>query len=71
MAYQQVHIELPKFTEGDYVIFIKADWDALHPIRRLVTNIYGPRRFDIKRVNTQAYPQSVFSMMDLWLGERL
>jgi hypothetical protein len=38
-------IEVPKLTLGNYVIFLKAEWDPLNLIRRLVYNIYAPDPF--------------------------
>ena len=70
MAYYQVHVELSKLTEGDYVIFIKAEWEGnLHPCKRLVMNIYAPDPLEMKRIHT--YSEEVINEMESYLNERL
>jgi hypothetical protein len=46
MCYQHAHVEAPRLSAGEYVIFFKAEWNPLNPIRKLVMNIYAPDPID-------------------------
>ena len=53
------------------MLFFKAEWDVLNPVRKLVMNIYAPDPIEIKRVSIKRFNMSVFIMMDEWLNRRL
>lgn len=71
MQYNHTHIELPSISQGEYVIFTKAEWDVLNPHKKLILNIYAPDPLEIKRIPTNQQMFSVYSRMDGWLGARL
>lgn len=71
MCYQHAHLEIPKLLAGEYILFLKADWTALNPVKRLVMNIYAPDPFEIQRINVSKFPLPFFSAMNEWLNRRL
>ena len=71
MQYNHTHIELPSISAGDYVVFVKGEWDVLNPHRKLIFNLYAPDPVEIKRVATNQQLFSVYAKMDGWLGARL
>ena len=64
-------IEVPKLTLGTYVMFLKAEWDSLNLIRRLVYNIYAPDPIKLIRASTKQFKLAYFEMMETWLNQRL
>jgi len=64
MMYQQAQIEMKKLTKGDYVMFMKAEWDALNLCRRLVFNVYAPDPITLRRASNKKYSNSIFAAMD-------
>ncbi len=69
--FQHAHVEVPRLLPGEYIIFIKAEWESLNPVRKLVTNLYCEEDVKLERVNTEKYPLSIFAMMEEWLSDRL
>ncbi len=62
---------MPRLTAGDYLVFFRADWDVLNPVKKLVMNIYAPDPIEIKRVHHKRFSFAIFSMLDEWLSQRL
>lgn len=60
MSYQHSNLELSQLTEGDYVIFFKAEWHAMNPVRKLVLNLYAPEVITMQRLKASTFPPSVF-----------
>jgi len=72
IQYQHAHIELPNGLDaGEFVLFLRAEWSPLNPVRRLVTQIYAQDPVDLKRMNNKKYPLSIYAMMDEWLGQHM
>ncbi len=71
MCYQHAHVEVPRLSAGEYVIFFKAEWSSLNPQRKLIMNIYAPDPIDMIRVPNKQFPVGVYLMMDEWLNKRL
>jgi len=42
---------LKGIKSGEYILFFKAEWDALNPVKKLVMNVYAPDPIEIKRIH--------------------
>ena len=71
MQYQHAHVELPGLNTGEYLIFVKAEWTVLNPLRKLIVNIYAPDPLEVKRVSITDFPFSIYARMDSYLDSRL
>lgn len=71
MEHSIADIDLPCLSQGDYLLFLQAEWTVLNPWRKLITNIYAPDPLEIRRVPTSPELDTLFAHMDKMMNQRL
>jgi len=71
MEHSIADIDLPCLAQGEYLLFLQAEWTVLNPWRKLITNIYAPDPLEIRRVPTSPELDVLFANLDKMMNQRL
>jgi len=55
-------------SPGEYLLMYKAEFNKLHPCKRVTINLYADGDFDIKRISTDTYRDQLFEELEFFLS---